>query len=107
MSEKFDPSTPVTFPRGMYELNDEPHINYQLNRIVNWDGGDLGELREVGPGIHSWHGPEQGRRRCSPCKLAHRTWMDGAACHVRAGEKHPGHGASRTTGCSRAWDHVA
>ena len=54
MSEKFDPSTPVTFPRGMYELNDEPHINYQLNRIVNWDGGDLEELFEVGPGIHTF-----------------------------------------------------
>ena len=54
MSEKFDASAPVTFPRGMYELNDEPHIDYQLNRIVNWDGGDLGELREVGPGIHTF-----------------------------------------------------
>ena len=54
MSEKFDASAPVTFPRGMYELNDEPHIDYQLNRIVNWDGGDLEELFEVGPGIHTF-----------------------------------------------------
>ncbi|WP_350455340.1 alpha/beta hydrolase [Slackia heliotrinireducens] len=48
MTQTYDPSKPVEFPRGMYRLNDEPHIDYQLNRIVNWDGGDLEELRAVG-----------------------------------------------------------
>ena len=51
MSETYNPAAPVTFPRGMYHLNDEPHIDYQLNRTVNWDGGDLKEVRAAGPGI--------------------------------------------------------
>ncbi len=54
MAETYDISKPVTFPRGMYALNDEPHIDYQLNRIVNWDGGDLEEIRAIGPGIKSF-----------------------------------------------------
>lgn len=54
MAQTFDPSTPIEFPRGIYQLNEEPHIDYQLNRIVNWDGGDLAELQEVGPGIRSF-----------------------------------------------------
>ena len=54
MSETYDGSKPVAFPRGMYQLNDEPHINYQLNRIINWDGGDLEELRSVGADIKNF-----------------------------------------------------
>lgn len=54
MAETFDPAAPITFPRGIYVLNDEVHIDYQLNRIVNWDGGDLDELRSSGPGIKTF-----------------------------------------------------
>lgn len=54
MAEKYDPTRPVEFRRGVYRLNDEPHIDFQLNRLVNWDGGDLDEVRAVGPGIKTF-----------------------------------------------------
>ena len=43
----------VTFKKGMYELNAQSNFNYQLNRLVMWDGGDLEEIKKVGPTIHT------------------------------------------------------
>ena len=43
----------VTFKKGMYELNAQSNFNYQLNRLVMWDGGDLEEIQKVGPTIHT------------------------------------------------------
>lgn len=41
----------IQFKRGVYHLNDQSNFDFQLNRIVMWDGGDLQEIQEVGPGI--------------------------------------------------------
>lgn len=35
----------MNFKTGLYELNPDVNYNFQLNRLINWDGGDLEELR--------------------------------------------------------------
>lgn len=39
------------FKRGVYHLNDQSNFDFQLNRIVMWDGGDLEEIQKIGPQI--------------------------------------------------------
>ena len=39
----------VEFKKGMYQFNDQSNFNYQLNRLVMWDGGDADEVQKVGP----------------------------------------------------------
>ena len=36
--KKYDISTPVALKKGVYNLNGEANFNYQLNRVINWDG---------------------------------------------------------------------
>ncbi len=47
MMNKFDIDQPLHFKKGIYDLNDNEDLNFQFNRIVNWDGGDLDEIRTV------------------------------------------------------------
>lgn len=49
--EKYDISKPFVLPVGMYKLNVNPAISFQLNRLVNFDLGDLDEIRKVGSQI--------------------------------------------------------
>lgn len=58
--EKYDISKPFVLPVGMYKLNDNPSISFQLNRLVNFDLGDLDEIRKVGSQIK-----EQGTGHCN------------------------------------------
>jgi pimeloyl-ACP methyl ester carboxylesterase len=47
----------ISFKKGIYQLNKDPNINYQLNRMIMWNGGDLDEVKSVAPKIHdckSW-----------------------------------------------------
>lgn len=39
------------FKRGVYHLNDQSNFDFQLNRIVMWDGGDLEEIQKIGSEI--------------------------------------------------------
>jgi len=41
------------FKKGVYDLNSQSNFNFQLNRLVMWDGGDLEEVRKVGPLIQT------------------------------------------------------
>jgi len=41
----------VEFKKGVYDLNEQSNFNFQLNRLVMWDGGDLEEVKKVGPTI--------------------------------------------------------
>lgn len=55
--EKYDITQPIVLPAGMYHLNDNPSLNFQLNRLVNMDMGDLDKVRTVGAkikDIKSW-----------------------------------------------------
>lgn len=40
-----------SFKKGVYQLNEQSNFNFQLNRLVMWDGGDLEEVKEVGSKI--------------------------------------------------------
>ncbi len=47
----------MVLPVGMYHLNDNPSLNFQLNRLVNMDMGDLDKVRKVGgkiKDVKSW-----------------------------------------------------
>lgn len=41
------------FKKGVYKLNEQSNFDFQLNRVVMWDGGDLEEIKTVGPGIQT------------------------------------------------------
>ncbi len=43
----------MDFKTGIYELNKQANYNFQLNRLINWDGGDLNEVRSVSEKIKS------------------------------------------------------
>ncbi len=46
--QKYDITQPIVLPAGMYHLNDNAAINFQLNRLINMDMGDLDKVRKVG-----------------------------------------------------------
>ena len=43
----------ISFTRGTYLLNQDPNFNFQLNRVIQWDGGRLEDIASVAAGIHS------------------------------------------------------
>ncbi len=51
--EKYDITRPVILKKGVYKLNDEANFNYQLNRVINWDGGRLEDVEKVSGKIHN------------------------------------------------------
>lgn len=38
----------ITFKKGSWKFNQDPNFNFQLNRVVMWDGGDERELLQTG-----------------------------------------------------------
>ena len=45
------------FKKGTYQFNPDANFNFQLNRVVMWDGGDAEEIQAVSDKIHdseSW-----------------------------------------------------
>ncbi|MCD7884439.1 MAG: alpha/beta fold hydrolase [Lachnospiraceae bacterium] len=45
--KKYDISQPIALKKGVYKLNDEANFNYQLNRVINWDGGRLEDIQKI------------------------------------------------------------
>ncbi len=43
----------VAFKKGLYTLNEDKNFNFQLGRLINWDGGDLDEIQSVSRSIKS------------------------------------------------------
>lgn len=37
----------LDFKQGMYNINPEPNFNFQLNRVIMWDSGDLKDVMET------------------------------------------------------------
>lgn len=37
----------IPFKVGTYQLNRDPNFNYQLNRLIMWNGGDLDEVQKI------------------------------------------------------------
>ena len=53
MMKKYDTTKSVVLKKGVYQLNDESNFNYQLNRVINWDGGRLEDVVTVAGKIHN------------------------------------------------------
>lgn len=51
--EKYDINQPVILKKGVYKLNEEANFNYQLNRVINWDGGELSDVQKISTRIHT------------------------------------------------------
>ena len=51
--KRHDITIPVRLKKGVYQLNKERNFNYQLNRVVNWDGGKLEDILKVGDRIRN------------------------------------------------------
>lgn len=43
----------MNFKVGLYQLNANENYNFQLNRLINWDGGDLEEVKKISQCIKS------------------------------------------------------
>ena len=43
----------IHLKKGVYKLNEQSNFDFQLNRVVMWDGGDLEEIKAVGPKINT------------------------------------------------------
>lgn len=48
---KYDISQKIEFKTGTYELNSDANFNFQLNRVIMWDGGDADEVATVSQSI--------------------------------------------------------
>ena len=49
--QKYDITQPISFKKGTYHFNDDANFNFQLNRVVFWDGGDADDIQRIGAGI--------------------------------------------------------
>ena len=45
--KKYDIQLPVILKKGVYKLNKERNFDYQLNRVINWDGGRLEDVEKI------------------------------------------------------------
>ncbi len=45
--DKYDVNQLVQLKKGVYKLNAERNFDYQLNRVINWDGGKIEDIRPV------------------------------------------------------------
>lgn len=45
--KKYDITQPIVLKKGVYKLNNEANFNYQLNRVINWDGGRLEDVQKI------------------------------------------------------------
>lgn len=45
--KRYDISQKIVFKTGTYDLNSDANFNYQLNRVIMWDGGDADEVSAV------------------------------------------------------------
>ena len=45
--DKYDVSQPIRLKRGVYKLNAERNFDYQLNRVINWDGGRIEDVQPI------------------------------------------------------------
>lgn len=45
--EKYDINKKIEFKTGVYKLNDNANFDFQLNRVINWDGGRYEDIAEI------------------------------------------------------------
>lgn len=37
----------IVFKKGTYQLNRDPNYNFQLNRVINWNNGELSDIESI------------------------------------------------------------
>lgn len=37
----------IKFQVGSYKLNENPNLNFQLNRVIIWDGGRIEDVKKI------------------------------------------------------------
>ena len=37
----------IVFKKGTYQLNRDPNYNFQLNRVINWNDGELSDIESI------------------------------------------------------------
>ena len=45
--KKYDITQPIVLKTGVYKLSDDRNFDYQLNRVIHWDGGRSEDLEPV------------------------------------------------------------
>ena len=51
--EKYDIHKDIKFKTGVYKLNDNANFDFQLNRVINWDGGRYEDIEKISHKIHN------------------------------------------------------
>ena len=51
--EKYDINREIKFKTGVYKLNDNANFDFQLNRVINWDGARYEDIAEISYKIHN------------------------------------------------------
>jgi len=51
--DKYDVNQPVWLKKGVYKLNAERNFDYQLNRVINWDGGRIEDIKPIADRIRT------------------------------------------------------
>ena len=51
--DKYDINRPVRLKKGVYKLNEERNFDYQLNRVINWDGGRIEDVKPIADRIRT------------------------------------------------------
>lgn len=51
--KKYDVRNPILFKTGVYALSAEKNFDFQLNRLINWDGGRLEDIEKIAGNIHT------------------------------------------------------
>ena len=54
MDSKYDITRPISFKVGLYDLNRQAELNYELGRMINWSNADLDEVSKVSHDIKSF-----------------------------------------------------
>lgn len=49
--KKYDIHQDILFQSGVYSLNKEKNFDFQLNRLINWDGGRLEDVQKIASNI--------------------------------------------------------
>ena len=51
--DKYDVNQPVRLKKGVHKLNAERNFDYQLNRVINWDGGRIEDIKPIADRIRT------------------------------------------------------
>ena len=49
--DRYDITRKIEFKKGTYELNKDANFNYQLNRVIMWDGGNIDDIAPISQNI--------------------------------------------------------